>query len=181
MAWSTNKTWSPGEDLTAALLNTYLRDQFDETAPAIATTAGRMIVTDGANSIAERVPDTATVATQEGTAATSFTDLTTAGPAVTATTGTRALVIVSCLLQSQYAGHLSYMGVAVSGASTAAPADSHALMYESGDPNDRLMASRVHLHTGLTAGSNTFTAKYKSGNGTSIATFSNRYIIVIPF
>ena len=180
MAWSTNKTWSPGEDLTAALLNTYLRDQLDETAPAIATTGGRMIVTDGANSIVERVPSFNFVSTSEGTTSTSFTDLSTSGPSVTVTCGTKALVIMSAQLSNAGAGSTSYVSFTVSGATTSTAQTGESLNYESGGANDRLQASRVVLDA-VTAGSNTFKMVYKSSNGSQTATFASRFLIVIPF
>jgi hypothetical protein len=117
----------------------------------------------------------AIVTTSEVVNSTSYTNLTTAGPAVTVTTGTRALVIVSA---SGFVntGVQKYMGFDVSGATTIAANDATALSLQSGDSNSTHNLSRASVVT-LTAGSNTFTAKYKSGSGN--ATFVNREIIVI--
>ncbi len=179
MAWTAPRTWVALEDVTAALMNAHVRDNFNETAPGIASAAGRLIVTDGVNSIAERIPASDFVATSETTTSSSFTDLATAGPAVTVTTGTSALVIVTGRLANNTAGALVSMGYAVSGATTVAAAGIRALVYESGAANDRMQASFAFVHTGLTAGSNVFTAKYSVSSGTG--TFLNRRISVVPF
>lgn len=121
---------------------------------------------------------TATVATSESTTSTTYVDLATAGPAVTITTGTKALVIVTA---EQYANtsERSNTGYAVSGASTVAATDTTALrLYGSSANVPQMRASSVSLLTGLTAGSNTFTCKYKAGVGAT-AIFSNRVITVI--
>ncbi len=122
---------------------------------------------------------TATVATSQTTTSDSFTDLATSGPSVTLTTGTKALVIVSCLSKNDTSIRFAYMDFAISGATTRNAATTTALGLEqaSGISDQLLGASRANLVT-VTAGSNTFTAKYaRSGAGT--ATFSNRSIIVI--
>jgi len=118
----------------------------------------------------------ATVTTSEGTSSSSFTDLTTAGPAVTLTTGTKALVILSCYLE-QTNGWEAYMGYAVSGSTTISATTAKCLqirVFNNGNTN--LQASIADMVT-LTAGSNTFTAKYASAYST--ATFAYREIIVI--
>jgi hypothetical protein len=118
------------------------------------------------------------VATSQTTTSASYTDLATAGPAVTLTTGTKALVIVSCGLAQSNIGARSYIGYAVSGATTIAATDNTAVMvqaYASG--GQMIRASSVSRLNTLTAGSNTFTAKYRASTGTS--TFAEREICVI--
>jgi len=51
MAWSTPRTWVTGEVLTAALLNTELRDNLNQTGPALVTTAEDILVASGANAL----------------------------------------------------------------------------------------------------------------------------------
>jgi hypothetical protein len=118
---------------------------------------------------------TATVATSQTTTSTSYTDLATAGPAVTLTTGTKALVIVSAHLTNS-AEQRGYMGFAVSGATTLAASDTRSLMRYITANQENGMSFAVILN-GLTAGSNTFTAKYRVGAGTG--TFYNRDINVM--
>jgi hypothetical protein len=67
------------------------------------------------------------------------------------------------------------MSFAVSGASTVPASDDRALVVAG---NDLVRASATSLVTGLTAGSNTFTAQYRVNQG--IGTFQVRDIIVIP-
>ena len=49
MAWTTPRTWVTGEIVTAALLNTHVRDNLNVTAPAIMTGQGDLIFATGAN------------------------------------------------------------------------------------------------------------------------------------
>jgi hypothetical protein len=120
---------------------------------------------------------TNTVATSESTSSGSYTDLTTSGPAVTITTGTKALVIVSAKI-STVNDNESLMSYAVSGASTVAASDDNALAFQraSSSGTFSMRTARASIAT-LTAGSNTFTAKYRAAGDTS--TYSNRTIIVI--
>ena len=71
------------------------------------------------------------------------------------------------------------MAFAVSGATTVAAADAQAVLYTTSGANDGAQMSATNLVTGLTAGSNTFTAKYKSSS--SACAFANRNIIVTPY
>ena len=119
----------------------------------------------------------AVVATNQNTNSATYTDLATAGPAVTITTGTKALVIVTAL-QFPEPSRIGYMSYAVSGATTIAANDAVANIVRSpaaGDNDDR--HSAVSRLTTLTAGSNTFTAKYKSSAG--FARYIDREICVI--
>ena len=126
----------------------------------------------------------ATVATDESTSSTSFTNLTTSGPAVTVTTGTKALVIVSSSIRSTIAGAQAQMSFSVSGATTRAVQTneygetgfgSGGAAYNLGIRN---VNSSAILVTGLTAGSNVFTAKYAAPAGDSVS-FQYRKITVI--
>lgn len=121
---------------------------------------------------------TATVATSQTTTSTSYTDLATAGPAVTVTTGTLALVIISARQENNTAGQWCYMSFAVSGATTTAAADANGLQNSNSvTALNQIHASRAVLVT-LTPGSNTFTSKYRVTAGTG--TWVTRDIIVIP-
>ena len=178
MAWTTPKTWVASEQVDASEMNTELRDNLNETAPGKASGAGNLIVTDGANSIVERTPNGNTVATAETTTSTSYTDLATNGPARTVVTGTAAFVILTCQIQNNTAGGVSFMGFTVSSATTIAAADSRAFYFESNAAGDRMRASAVVFVSNLTAGSNVFTAAYRVSAGTG--TFAVRDISVIP-
>ncbi|OII61219.1 hypothetical protein BJP40_06745 [Streptomyces sp. CC53] len=177
MAWTSPMTAVANDVFTAAQFNTHVRDNLLETAPAKATTDGGMFFATGANAIAERVPTTATVATSESTTSTSYTDLSTAGPAVTVTTGTRALVFISADAQNDAAGSDALYSYAVSGSTTVAAADSFGSFLESSGSR-RHRWTVASMQTGLTAGSNTFTMKYRVSANTG--TFQNRNIVVVP-
>lgn len=159
---------------TAAQFNLHVRDNLNETAPAKATTAGRIFVATGANSIAERAIETSIINTQETTTSTTFADLTTAGPAVTLTTGTQAIIVLTANLRTTVTDAIALMAFAISGATTVAATEEDCLCNES---NEIMQASMVTFPRDLTAGSNTFTAKYRVSAGTG--TFLRRRLTVI--
>jgi hypothetical protein len=135
-------------------------------------------------------PSTSATATSCTYTATSYntTNCTTSNPAVTVTTTTRALVIVTAQITASGASAagdvLGWAGFAVSGATTLAAADSNALLVGStgsstgADATHGRVSVTVYL-SALTAGSNTFTMQYKSTGGDSI-TIQNRSLTVIP-
>jgi hypothetical protein len=118
--------------------------------------------------------DSAIVATQESTTTNTYTNLTTNGPAVTITTGTKALVIISSELANSGSTNESYVSYAVSGATTIAATDANCIKHTNALGERQSSAQRLST---LTAGSNTFTMKYRVNTGTGY--FSNREIIVI--
>ena len=109
-------------------------------------------------------------AAEESTTSTGFTNLTTA-TAVTVTTGTKALVIWGAFIRYDV-GAVTFD---VSGATTDTGTDARALMLSQ---SGYQQASRHFVITGLTAGSNTFTLKFRSPNNTT-CTFDRRNITVI--
>ncbi len=121
---------------------------------------------DGANSF---------VSTDQTTSSTTYTDLATV-QSVTVDIGVngQALVLWSGGLYN-VAGQ-KYIGVALSGANTAAASDSEGIR------NDvsafQGIQSRAKLFTGLNAGSTTFTLKFRTASGT--ANFFSRNLTVIP-
>jgi len=117
------------------------------------------------------------VATYETTASTTFTNLTTAGPEVTVTTGTSAIVIITARVEQGGSNRSAQMSFAVSGSTTISAADTSALIFLASSGSLNCAASAV-IPVTLTAGSNTFTAKYRetTANG---AGFSDRRLIVI--
>jgi hypothetical protein len=121
----------------------------------------------------------AAVATAQTSSSTGYTDLATVGPQVTVNTGSRALVLIGAGTSNSTAPAFCYVGVAVTGASAIAAADAQAAVWLNiNNANTTSQLSFAYLLTGLTPGSNTFTAKYKVSAGTG--TFSNRTLAVIP-
>jgi len=120
----------------------------------------------------------ATVATAQSTTSTTYTDLATAGPSVTLTTGTKALVIITANIGVADPSVSGYMSYAVSGATTIAASDTVAIRQQSTQSSrENIRASAVSVPT-LTAGSNTFTAKYRLSQDTDDS-FSDRSIFVM--
>lgn len=178
MAWSAPNTAVAGE-FTAADFNTYVRDNLNETLPALASAAGNWFIADAANSLVERGAEEDLVGTSQSTTNTAaYIDLSTTGPSVTMTTGTFAIVTLTAGLENSSANAASLMSYAVSGATTVAATDAVALI------TDGLLASNANVRSvssvvTLNAGSNTFTAKYRAGSGT--ATFAERRLTVWSF
>jgi hypothetical protein len=109
--------------------------------------------------------DKARVETDQSTSSTSFTDLTTTGPAVTLTVNTAVLVTVSCGIYAAVA-YVGAMGFAVSGANTLAADRSRAAELGGASTLQGNPSRTIHL-TGLTPGSTTFTAKYIAPGATT--------------
>lgn len=152
-------------------------DNLNETAPAKATVAGRVIVTTGTNSVAERQVEQAIITTQQTTTSSSFTDLTTPGPTVTVTTGTKALVWFAAQMSNSVSSTVTQCAVAVSGASSVAASQTDDLYNDGLAAGNANRASVVHMFTGLTPGSNTFKLQYRVNTGTG--TFYDRTLGVM--
>lgn len=160
MSWTdpSGHVYSTGEVVSAATMNTYIKDN--------------LLDLDRRATLSS-----ATVATSQTTTSTTYADLTTSGPAVTVTTGTKGFVTLTSTMSNNTTGAFAYMGFAVSGATTTAAADTSALIdqFYTGTAISRSSAGCTST---LTAGSNTFTSKYKVSSNTG--TFYDRVILVIP-
>jgi hypothetical protein len=117
------------------------------------------------------------VATSETTTGI-WVDLATVGPSVTLTTGTNVLVLFMARMDTSSSGQDASMSVAVSGASTVnADVAFRSALRMTGTSAPLSQFAAFHVFTGLTAGSNTFTAKYAVSGGTG--TFLNRRLFVL--
>lgn len=112
------------------------------------------------------------VAANESTSSTSYTDLTTV-QSVTLTTGTKVLVLWTASSNPDVGGAQARSSIAVSGASTIAAADAIASLNTT---TSAFKFANMTLLT-VTAGSNTFTVKYKTSTGSIFA--NNRELLVI--
>ena len=121
------------------------------------------------------------VATSQSTTSTSYVGLTTA-QVVTVTTGTKALVSISASFENAAGVNVgARMSFAISGATTVAAADEFSTgiaFLASGGGNVQLKYGATFLVTGLTAGSNVFTAQFKKGAGDTPG-FAERTINVV--
>mgnify|MGYP003139871490 CR=1 FL=1 len=57
MAWTSPRTWVTGEIVTAALMNTHVRDNFNVTAPAVLSAQGDLLYSTAANAPARLAKD----------------------------------------------------------------------------------------------------------------------------
>jgi hypothetical protein len=154
-------------------------------ATGSASTAQAIRLFDG-EVMALPIPSAAVVATSQTTASASYTSLATAGPAVTVNISSNGKALVTMTVQSddeEDAG--CNMAFAISGNTIVAASDTQSLDILS-QTGEEFQASATYLVTGLTAGSNTFTAMYKLSpaaveEGGDICTFLNRNIIVTPY
>lgn len=178
MAWTAPRTWVTSEVVTAAIMNTHVRDNFLETAPAVITGGSQIIVGTAANAITTRTVNSAVESTSETTTSTSYTDLATSGPSITATTGSSAVVLVQAHMSNNTAGEECFTSVDITGATTQAPSDAWAVTITSNAANDAYLVGGHVRFGSLTGGSNTFKLEYKVSAGTG--TFNHRRITVIP-
>lgn len=183
MVWSAPMTAVANSIFTAAQFNQFVRDNLNETAPALATAAGGYFVADGVNSIAERrVSGQIDLDSGTTTSTAVFADLdapAAIGPTITTTTGTQALVFTHCQMINTGTGSCR-AGVEVSGATTIAAALNRSISVGGTTGTFISAGTTVFYASGLalTPGSNTFTMKYRVGSGTG--TFSDRRLIVMP-
>ncbi|MES2963579.1 MAG: hypothetical protein V4760_06785, partial [Bdellovibrionota bacterium] len=179
---------SGGSNFAAFRAPTAIVSDLIWTLPASLGTAGQVLSTNAAGSLTWVTvsagtgsngfgTSSAVVATSETTGTSSWVDLTTAGPAVTVTSGTSALVTMTAELKANAsAGTTCAVSFAVSGATTIAASTSQKL--EVSNTAGFQHMSATYLVTGLNAGSNTFTLKYQAISPTTTCTFLNRNIIV---
>lgn len=183
MAYSTPLTAVSNATLTAAQWNASMRDNMLETFPAKATAANQIAVSTGVNAIAVRTPTITNITTAQAftPVAGTFADITagTVGPQIpNLTTGTKAIVMFGAELSNSTGTGSAIMGYAVSGASSIAASANVTVRNQSSNSGDANRAFSIDMPT-LTAGSNTFTAKYTSGSGGAILA-ANRTIVVFP-
>ncbi len=147
----------------------------NETAPAKATAAGQIFVSTAANAIAARTVAADYISTLESTTSTTYTDLATTGPTVTATTSASAIVAIYCNMLN--ATNPVWMSYAISGATTDPSNDNRAIQLQAAG-GQRMGATFFHSSL-LNPGTNTFKAEYRvSTSGTG--SFSVRRLMVIP-
>lgn len=120
------------------------------------------------------------VTTSESTTSVTYVDLTTVTDTVTVTIGVNGLALVaifSYMLNTASPAN-SYVGFAISGATTLAANDNEAIFYQTFTANAETQIGGTFLVTGLTPGSTTFKMKYRVTSGTG--TFKFRRIAVVP-
>lgn len=165
--------------LTAAQLNTHLRDNLMELAPAKASSnVGSWFFVQGPNRIEERIMKSARVDTQQNTKSSSYVDLATPGPTVTVNTGKRAIVMLMGHNGNTVGNSSCSMAFSISGETEREPSDTHSLSMVPRTANEKMGWGVTYLLEDLEPGQNTFHCKYKAGADTAI--FANRFLAVIP-
>lgn len=116
------------------------------------------------------------VDTSQSMTANTFSDLATV-QSVTMTTGTSVVISLGAIVSSTTIQN-NYIGVDVTGASTRSAADSDCNAYTIVGSNYPNSVSSVLYLTGLTAGSNTFTLKFRNSLSGNTITYANRYMFI---
>lgn len=164
MPWSdpANHVWTVGELVTAANMNTYIKDNLIDVDRRASFKGGSVEAT-------------------EQTTSTSYTDLTTVGPQVSIDVGQTGEIVVNmyAALANLTANNATFMSFAITGATTRAAADNFALAWTPGT-NGRGARYGAAIHVfALNPGIHTVTAKYRVSGGTG--DYTNRRITVVPF
>lgn len=185
MAWTAPMTFVANAALTAAQLNTHLRDNMFETEVAKITAADNYLVALGKNRIKQGRPVANRLDTDETTTSTQFTDLATVGPTVTMTSGTKLLIWNKCDCYNDSASSAQGMAFDIQGLlangdeGTSIEAKDTWMCMTDGVPGSSGNSVMNAAWITVTAGANTTTAKYKVGSGTGH--FRYRLIAVFPF
>lgn len=179
MAWTTPMTAVANSVFTAAQFNTYVRDNLNETMVAKATAAGQYFVSDGNHSVAPRTPSSSTNNTLGSFTSTSWTNI--GNTLSSVTTGTEALVHISCWLRQSTADAVGTISYAVSGATTLSPDDhNNRINWDGVNTVQQTRMGSWSFHKNLVAGSNTFTMQGTTAIAGTTLTYNRSHIIVIP-
>jgi hypothetical protein len=208
MSWNVPRTWITSEVVTAAMMNSHVRDNFLETAAATANAAGDIVYADEANSMGSKLAMGAPPAhlSHDGSdlvwrrpATDSRSDAVAGGAAgfyrslggvnwyndanevtVSLTTGTNVLLFIKGMMSNDTAAATTIIGYTVGGATTVTATSTRAIHYKSAAAGDQSpMMGAAFWHGGLTAGTNVFTlVAYVSSTS---GTISNPALIVVPF
>lgn len=186
MAWTAPITFTAGSTLLFSDLNTYLRDNMLQMAPAIGTTTGHYFVSSAANTLVARLPVSSRQPSQVTTTSLTYVQLGAATPTITATTGTKCLVWTACRLGNSIADSNALCSFDVSSATTQAADDNRGINIDglaaanAGTVDNMPRLGQMDFISNLTAGSNVFTHDYRAGtSGTAI--FQDRLITAMPF
>jgi hypothetical protein len=183
MAWTAPLTWTANQVLTAAQLNTHLRDNMKETEAYKATGGGGYFVATGVNAIAERQGAHAETAASSTTTSTVYTATLADGitTSVSVNHGTQALVVWSAQLKNSATNNLCMVSVNVSGSTSVTESDNYAVYRKIADGGASYPVQVMHhlWMVGMTPGTSTWKLMYKTPGGT--ATFQSRRIAVLPY
>ncbi len=182
MAWNAPMTAVALDLFTATEYNKYVRDNFLETAPAMADTSGGVFTVDTTNRLVQRLLGSSTVSLEHRISICDVTykDVQSAGPFITVKTGTKAMVAISAEMMNSNTNAQASASFEVSGATTRAASDDWRITHDGIAGGKWSRQSTCHMFTSLTPGLNTFRMKYRTGNLGPVY-FRRREITVIPF
>jgi hypothetical protein len=165
-----------GASVLAADFNTFVRDNLNQTSPAIATSLSSWFPASGVNQLAERFPSQNNATGASTTTGTGYGNLADGvTTSITVSTGAMAMVLIYSNMNNSVNGNRTWCAYDISGATTRAADDTRSVNHSS---NQGMRWGATFIES-LNAGSNTFTMRYRVTAGTG--TFSARRIGVIPF
>lgn len=179
MTWTAPLTWVGNQVLTAAQMNTQLRDNLKELSPHKATKMSSFFVGTGANALVERHCKSARSALSSNTTSTSYTNLGDVGPSVTVDHDLHCIVIIAAKTANTVVDEACVMSWATTGSNVIAASDSWSLMHEGMFSNNDMSGCSIYRTNNLNVGTTTFTAKYRTSTGGN-AFFDSRFICVLP-
>lgn len=162
MSWTTPRTWVTGELVTAAIMNTHVRDNLAE--------LGKILE-----------HDSAFVAGVNTASSSSFDEIT-GGPEVTVEVSTAALVLWGCGMAFGASGTdadaLGRMRIVMSGANSGTVGHENMVRARNNPTGTEQLRYASTVQSGLTPGSTTFTAEYAISSST--LQFNLRSLVVVP-
>lgn len=162
---------------TVILCTTGTRPSSPRTGMVIFQTDNFRFAVYGTSAWCEVTPATATTTGAETTSSGTYGNLSggATGPAVSLTTATILLLTLAFYFQNSGANNLNYMSAAISGATTTASADAHAVFGQGAGTGAPIWRTSAPARLTVTAGVNTATSQYKTNGGT--LTSGNRVIV----
>ncbi|MEO5875530.1 MAG: hypothetical protein ABIS86_17070 [Streptosporangiaceae bacterium] len=180
MAWTSPMTAVTGNVHTAAQFNTGWRDNMLVSEAAVATTAGRFLVTDAARSIIERTPLVAFTAGGDSTNSATYTTLA-VDTSVAANIGQYVLISFGGQVSTDTAGLGARISVDISGSTNQVAVDTNSFYAESGNANDAHQGTWTTIITSLNPGLMLFSLRYRTTAGGGTSSFNRRLLTVTSF
>lgn len=178
--WTAPVTFVSNAVLTAAQLNAAIRDNMNETAPAKAQHASGYFTSNAANSISERLIESALAKYSLSVTSSSYVSSPATGPEVEVTHSGTILALWSTRLHvGANIGPTNVAACAAEVAGQTSASDLWAIKHP-GAVEDLFRAESSWLFTGLTPGTDTVRLMYKVVGG-GPAVFYQRELIVMPF
>jgi hypothetical protein len=181
MAWTVPRTWIPEDVLTAPILNQQIRDNLLETEVAKATSAGRLLTTNGQNAVSMIAPAEVTSATAVTTTSTTPVSLA-GGPSTTMTHNGAVLILFGARMRitAGTGTDTTYVtcGPDISGTNTVPALVSASVRVAATDSAMNRLCGHV-IHYG-SPGTDTIELKYWVSGGGITGEFANRQLLVWP-